>query len=127
MVILYFISSVVLLQCPALFFICLVIGFFFHAEFYTNCDIGKVRVHVTIKIHIEIPLDMKCYTVVWSSLAHPLGEPKRCLVGDGALQAAPLYIVNWQNGNSQRVHYRRRCATEGVRYRGHTTVSLKTV
>ena len=51
-----------------------------------------------------------------------MGAPKRCLVGDGALQAAPLYIVNWQNGNSQRVHYRRRCPTEGVPYRGTTTV-----
>ena len=51
-----------------------------------------------------------------------MGAPKRCLVGDSALQAAPLYIVNWQNGNSQRVHYRRRCPTEGVPYRGTTTV-----
>ena len=53
-----------------------------------------------------------------------MGAPKRCLVGDSALQATPLYIVNWQNGNSKRVPYRRRCPTEGVPYRGTTTVFI---
>ena len=68
----------------------------------------------------QMSLNNSCKVQVqWSgqALRTPMGTPKRCLVGEGVLQAAPLYIVTWQNGNSQKVHYRRRDAIRGVHYK----------